>query len=442
VAAESGIREIWVAENSFQFDAHDPRLATEIGHRGPEGIVLEPGARGHGLFGPYVELAPGRWRGVVNFAATGALAGRAELDVSAENGRQVLARSRVNLERLRGEVRRVELTFDVDRPLSGCELRLFSHGDVSATITGIDLRPLRVADTATGAADVLAALSRIEARLDRIERMAQSGQGVYVGANRVLTRAVHNGEVLSYLMPADDRIITPWIVTKGAYEPPLVDYFTANIKPTDHCLDLGANFGWFTVLMAHCAPQGRTIGVEPDAYVFELLRDNIFVNHFERCAWPLRAAASDRSGLLTLYRRHTRSSNTSIIRVDAEALATSYGEAPAEAFEVDAVSVDDLLPRFDGRLDFIKIDVEGAEPLVFRGLRRTLETNPQLRIVMEWAPSQIRDAGFVPSTFLEELEALNLDAEIVRGPRVQEPIALRDLAAHPYYSGVLLTRRA
>src|SRR6185295_12412583 len=94
-----------------------------------------------------------------------------------------------------------------------------------------------------------------------------------------------------------------------------------------------------------------------------------------------------------LHRRVGRSGNTSLAKVcDAE--LAKIGEPPSEAFEIGALPVDALLPEFRGRLDHMKIDVEGAEPLVLRGAAETLAANPQLRIVMEWAPSQIQGAGF------------------------------------------------
>jgi FkbM family methyltransferase len=64
----------------------------------------------------------------------------------------------------------------------------------------------------------------------------------------------------------------------------------------------------------------------------------------------------------------------------------SLGETDAEMFEVPGIRVDDLLCKLGGRIDFIKIDVEGAEPLVIKGARRAIETNPRLQIVMEWSP--------------------------------------------------------
>jgi hypothetical protein len=153
----------------------------------------------------------------------------------------------------------------------------------------------------------------------------------------------------------------------------------------------------------------------------------------------MQGAASDQSGRMTLYRRETRSGNTSLARAHDD-FTRRLGEAPAEPFETDAFAVDDLLPRFRGRIDFMKVDVEGAEPLVFRGMGKTLEANPQIRIVMEWSPAQIVAAGFELDGFLSELDGLGLQAAML-GPTGPVPIPFSALTRDVYHSGVLFTRR-
>ena len=78
----------------------------------------------------------------------------------------------------------------------------------------------------------------------------------------------------------------------------------------------------------------------------------------------------------------------------------------------------DLLPKLDGRVDFMKIDVEGCEPLAFRGAKELIASNRQLKIVMEWSPGQIRSAGFdVPArTRARHLAAERVD--VLRHPRL------------------------
>lgn len=285
------------------------------------------------------------------------------------------------------------------------------------------------------AASIAARLDRIEARMDLF---GHGGQAVYVGNNRVLAKIIVGGHTFAFLLEADDRLITPWLVVAGAFETPVTDFFLGEIRADSHCLDVGANFGYFACLMARLAPQGRVIAVEADQHVFELTRDNLAVNGGLLNGAALHLAASDHEGEMTLYRRKTRSGNTSIVNM-GDAFTTQMGEAPAESFTVAMASVDSLLDRMDGRVDYMKVDVEGAEPLVLRGAGRTIAANPQIKIVMEWSPGQIQAAGFDLRAFYADIEAMGLRVYDLEGGR-QVPLSVDQLLDIPYRPGLILRR--
>jgi FkbM family methyltransferase len=273
-------------------------------------------------------------------------------------------------------------------------------------------------------------------RLVQLEKLAHGGKGVYVGNNRILTKIAIGGANLAFLVEADDRLVVPRFFVEGRYEVELTKFFSSNIKTNDHCLDVGANFGYYTCLMARWALGGKTIGLEPDQKVFELLRDNIYINGLESLASAMHAAAGLEEGILTLHRRLTRSGNTSMIK-EADEKITRLGEAASQAFEIRCVPIDALLPEFNGHIDYIKIDVEGAEPLVLPGARQTITNNPHIKIVMEWAPNQIQAAGFDVARFTRDLAGMELHGAIL-GLQGPEPISWDALLGNSYHSGILL----
>jgi FkbM family methyltransferase len=284
---------------------------------------------------------------------------------------------------------------------------------------------------------ILQRLDRMQLQLDRLERMSHGGRATYVGNDRILTKCVIAEAVIGFLVEADDVLLSPWLILSGKYEIDITNFFLNNLRINSRCLDVGANFGFFTCLMARFCHQGKVIGIEPNNHVYELLRDNIYINGLQAWTTPKHAAIGDSVGTLRLYRRIKRSGNTSLFNV-SEALLEELGEPKSEPFEVACLRIDDLLPEFANRLDFIKIDVEGAEPLAMRGARQAILANPQLNIVMEWSPGQIQAAGFNVAEFVDELSSMGLQSAEI-GPNGVEAIPLEGLVNLGYRAGILLT---
>ena len=301
----------------------------------------------------------------------------------------------------------------------------FDHSPILQRLDRIQLQLNRLEQELSADTPLRQRLDRIQFQLDVLERMSHGGRATYVGNDRILTKCVIGEAVIGFLVEADDMLLSPWLILTGQYETAITNFFLNNLTPNSRCVDVGANFGFFTCLMARFSHQGKVIGIEPNLHVYELLRDNIYVNGLQEWTTAKHAAISDTAGTLRLYPRLKRSGNTSISNV-SEAFLDALGEPRGEPFQVTSLRVDDLLPEFDNRIDFIKIDVEGAEPLAMRGARQAISANPQLNIVMEWSPGQIRAAGFNIAEFVDDLRCMGLQAAEI-GPNAIEKIPLESL---------------
>jgi hypothetical protein len=91
----------------------------------------------------------------------------------------------------------------------------------------------------------------------------------------------------------------------------------------------------------------------------------------------------------------------------------------SDAVEVPQTTLDDLLPP-GSRVDVVKMDVEGAEPLVWHGMARVRADNPALAVVLEWSASHFQRAGHDPDAFLTEILASGYDFEVVDDARPGE----------------------
>ena len=74
--------------------------------------------------------------------------------------------------------------------------------------------------------------------------------------------------------------------------------------------------------------------------------------------------------------------------------------------------LDDLIC---GRVDLIKMDVQGFETDVFEGMAWVLRENEGIRIVVEFWPAAIRERGLTPTAVLDVYRALGLEITLVRG---------------------------
>lgn len=155
------------------------------------------------------------------------------------------------------------------------------------------------------------------------------------------------------------------------------------VKPGMTVLDIGANVGFFSMLLGHLVtPSGRVHSFEPHPRNHELLSDNIASN---RMHWVRvhRTALSNQPGEVTLNLNPVNdgghslgdfSNNPDLRGRDRSALAV----------RVPCDTLDSFIVREKiASVDFIKIDVEGAEQLVFEGGRGLLARSDAPMIVCE-----------------------------------------------------------
>lgn len=286
-------------------------------------------------------------------------------------------------------------------------------------------------------AEVVRRLEEVAARIDRVEReLEDSGRDRWTAravglGDRVLVGCRHLG--LSYLMRSDDLLLLPQFLAEGDYERGTTEYLKRTVPVDGVAVDVGANFGYYTCLLARLAWRGRVVAVEPDPDVFDLLRDNVTANWCVDVVTPVNAAVSDRAGTVTLHRRPTRTGNTSIAAPTEHELSRS--DRPAEPFDVTSTTLDELTADLD-RVDVVKIDVEGAEPLVLAGAEELVGRHAP-RIVMEWSPTQIADAGFSPEEVVAQLERLGLRVSRILPDGSLAGVELADLVGLDYQNVVI-----
>jgi FkbM family methyltransferase len=198
--------------------------------------------------------------------------------------------------------------------------------------------------------------------------------------------------------------IQRYVYAFGAWEPNLTRWIERTLRPGDVFVDVGANVGYFTLLASRLVgPAGRVVAIEASMGNHRILQDQIALND-ARNVRTVQAAASHERSRLRLFR--DPGGNLGLTST------ADHGGLEPEA-EVDCYPLADLLqPDEIDRVRVIKIDVEGGELDVVRGLAPLLGRLPrEAQIICEVAPERIvargqrigelmgifRDAGFLPS---------------------------------------------
>ena len=174
----------------------------------------------------------------------------------------------------------------------------------------------------------------------------------------------------------DDDTAVGQHVKRNAYEPHVTAVFRDRLRPGMHVLDIGANIGYYTMLSASLVrSSGSVTAIEPNPNSVRLLEASRRANSFDNVA-VLQVAAGREVGLLVMHGSYGNVM-TSAAPAEANALINST--------TVPSFKVDDLIPR-DKNIDFLKIDVEGAEYNALLGASELIKRcHPT--IVSEFSPT-------------------------------------------------------
>jgi FkbM family methyltransferase len=175
--------------------------------------------------------------------------------------------------------------------------------------------------------------------------------------------------------------------TRGDYEPGVAAALERLVRPGDVCVDAGAHFGYFTLLLARLSgPEGRVYSFEAEGENARILRENVRANRLEDRITVERAAVAAREGEIELHAASKASEEWSVM----ESFAHREGKAPAggPAERTPALRLDRYLADVP-RLEVIKMDIEGAEAEVLPGISSFLESR-RPAIVLEFH----RDVGW------------------------------------------------
>lgn len=195
-----------------------------------------------------------------------------------------------------------------------------------------------------------------------------------------------------------DKGLTRSLFFEGEYEPVFQRLAERIVSGGTTCVDVGANIGVHTLHLSRLVgTSGRVFAFEPDLRNYRLLKRNISLNRAFNVT-AIKAAAGEVAGRGWLHRSNKN--------LGDHRLRPGHGGEG----EVEVVVLDDRLVDVPpGEVTFIKIDVQGYETLVLRGLRRTVLRNPDAVLLLELSPALLQASGSSADALLQATAELGLN---------------------------------
>jgi FkbM family methyltransferase len=205
-------------------------------------------------------------------------------------------------------------------------------------------------------------------------------------------------------LDARDEVILPALRERGVWEPGETALLRQHLGPGMTFLDIGAHVGYYTVMAARLVePGGLVMAFEPSPRNYELLLANVWRNGLGNVLchpW----AVGDANGFVDLYLDERNTGDNRIYR--------SSEDRPRTRVRMVAL---DSLSSLRPPIDAVKIDVQGPEDAVVRGMSRLLQGSPNAFITLEYWPYGLRALG------RDERDTLRFYRSLGYRVRVQNP---------------------
>jgi len=238
--------------------------------------------------------------------------------------------------------------------------------------------------------------------LDRTIRLLfRAGQVPLAEACHYHLKGRASGQLIQWARPSGVKLwlnpknyIDRIVLRGGEHDPEIIDAFTREARPGDVFWDVGANIGLMGLLLSERILDLRVVAFEPSPLAFSQLFENNLANGSRMQLLPF--ALSDSEKMMPLSVKVNRnSSQSTFLPQDRYNYDTSI---PAFCRTGDSIVEQGIVPP----PNLLKIDTEGFEYSVLRGMRKTL-LRPELRAIIFEGPTPeqefivrlLDDSGFL-----------------------------------------------
>ena len=235
----------------------------------------------------------------------------------------------------------------------------------------------------------------------------------------------------------DDSPVSRDIKATGHYEPIETKFVMQWVKQGNTVFDIGAHIGYYSLILSKLAgDKGQVFAFEPCVQSFRLLQENMRLN---KCTniFPRCAAVLDKTGRTRLYLNDENIADSRITQIDN-----------ANFSLVPCMRLDDFFLDYIKKIDFIKMDIQGAEIKALKGMGGILEKHEDIKLLIEFWPHGLRQCGDNPEDLLHLLLDCGFNVSFItkhrgRTEKINDvDVFLNSFSKHPGAFRSLLCKRS
>lgn len=200
------------------------------------------------------------------------------------------------------------------------------------------------------------------------------------------------------------------------YEPFEIELVNSLVKKGNTAVDIGAMIGCYTLVFAKLVGEkGKVFAFEPAPDNYKTLQKNIWINEYKNTR-ILQKAVSDTNGEISIYLNNGN--------LGMHTLGKRKDLAKWEEIKIEAIRLDSYFEKYNRKIDFLKMDIQGAEGLALKGMEKTLKKNEQIKMIVEFSQPELKGLGD-PKECLRLLRKYGFD--IYEIDRWQRDLSIRKL---------------
>ncbi len=197
---------------------------------------------------------------------------------------------------------------------------------------------------------------------------------------KVISKTLYGFDLL--IDPVIDRGVEQSLYYFGTYEKGTLHFIEEHLKKGDVFYDVGANIGLMAIFAANqVGSAGKVIAFEANPETLGILNYNIGLNYAKQIQSVGKAIGSE-NGFVEIYNNWAvNRGGATIVKPNDSALSS----------QVEMISIDGSPEFGNGRIDMVKIDVEGFEMNVLKGMTQVLKRDKPPILIVECSADRKND---------------------------------------------------